>query len=170
MTVSHRNFVCALFAFVAVLGTSACKNGTPAPTPVADSQPAPTAQPKPTGPVMGKLEEANFSLSMQTSGTYKAGQQGEVEIVIEPKGAFHCNQEYPYKMKLGTPPAGVTYPTPVVKTEGITIKPEKAVMKVPFVAEKPGEVKLSGNFYFSICTSEQCVIDNREMAVMVKVE
>ena len=150
-------------------GIFGCKGSSAPPTPAADS-PAVTAEVKPAGPVMGKLDEKNFSLVMQQAGTYKASQQGNVEVVLEPKGAFHCNNEYPYKIKLGTPPAGVTYPVPVVKTEGITVTPEKAVMKVPFVAEKPGEVKVSGKFYFSICRSEQCVIENRELAVMVKVE
>lgn len=170
MNVSCRRFVFALLVAASVGGTFACKNGTPAPTAAADSQAAVAAPPQATGPVMGKLDEANFSLSLQTSGTYKAGQQGEIQVVLEPKGTFHCNQEYPYKMKLGTPPAGVSYPSAVVRSDAMTIKPEKSVMKVPFVVDKPGEVQLSGNFFFSICTSEQCVIDNREMAVMVKVE
>ena len=119
---------------------------------------------------MGKLDEKNFSLEMKAAGPYKAGQQGNVEVVLEPKGDFHCNQEYPYKIKLGAAPPGITYPQAVVKTEAITIKPEKAVMKMPFTPEKPGDAKLSGNFYFSICTSQQCVIENRELAVMVKVD
>lgn len=150
-----------------VCGVWGCKGSSPPPTPAPE---AASTESKPTGPVMGKVDEKNFAVEMKATGPYKAGQQGDVEVVLEPKGEFHCNQEYPYKIKLGTAPAGITYPQPVVKGEAITIKPEKAVMKVPFTPEKPGEAKVSGNFYFSICTAQQCVIENRELAVMVKVE
>jgi hypothetical protein len=43
-------------------------------------------------------------------------------------------------------------------------------MRVPFVAANAGDATIAGKFYFSVCTSEQCVIDNRDVAVTVKVE
>lgn len=173
MAVRNRESIVSLpicsALLIAVVSSFGCKGSSAPPAPAVDA-PAAAPEAKPAEPVMGKLDQKNFSLEMKAAGPYKAGQQGTVEVVLEPKGAFHCNQEYPYKIKLGTPPAGVTYPTPVVKTDAVTITPEKAVMKVPFVAEKPGEAKVSGNFYFSVCTSEQCVIENRELAVLVKVD
>lgn len=150
-----------------VCGAWGCKGSSPPPTPAPESA---STEGKPAQPAMGKLDEKNFSVEMKATGPYKAGQQGNVEVVLEPKGEFHCNQEYPYKIKLGTAPAGITYPQPVVKNDAITVKPEKAVMKVPFTPEKAGEAKVAGNFYFSVCTAQQCVIENRELAVMVKVE
>lgn len=156
------------FVLVALaLGAWGCTGSSapPAPTPEAVATAA-----KPSEPVMGKLDEKNFSLEMKAAGPYKAGQPGNVEVVLEPKGEFHCNKEYPYKIKLGTAPAGIAYPQAIVKTDAITVTPEKAVMKVPFSPEKPGDAKVSGNFFFSVCTSQQCVIENRELAVMVKVE
>jgi hypothetical protein len=151
-----------------VCGVWGCKGSSSPPTPTPEA--AAPVEGKPAEPTMGKLDEKNFSVEMKATGPYKAGQQGTVEVVLEPKGEFHCNQEYPYKIKLGTAPAGITYPQPIVKTDAIVVKPEKAVMKVPFTPEKPGDAKVSGNFYFSVCTSQQCVIENRELAVMVKVE
>lgn len=148
-------------------GVWGCKGSSTPPAPTPES---PAADVKPAEPAMGKLDEKNFSLEMKTAGPYKAGQQGNVEVVLEPKGEFHCNKEYPYKIKLGTAPAGITFPQAVVKTDAVTVTPEKAVMKVPFTPEKPGESKVTGNFFFSVCTSQQCVIENRELAVMVKVE
>lgn len=158
---------CSLVLVTFVGGALGCKSSSTPPTPAPEST---ATDRKVAEPVMGKLDEKNFSLEMKSAGPYKVGQQGTVEVVLEPKGEFHCNQEYPYKVKLGAAPAGVSYPQAVVKNEGLTIKPEKAVMKVPFTSEKPGEAKLTGNFYFSICTSQQCVIENREVAVMVTVE
>lgn len=159
---------------------AATAGGTEAPaaaaTPEAPTAAAPSAAaaaaPEPPAPVVEspKLAEQGFSLWMQSSGRYKAGQQGFVEVVLVPKGEFHCNQEYPYKMKLGAAPAGVTYPTPIVRTEGLSVSPTRATMRVPFVAQNAGEAKVAGKFYFSVCTSEQCVIDNRDVAVTVKVD
>jgi len=158
---------CALVLCALACAIGGCKGSSTPPVP----EPT-TAAPevKPAEPVMGKLEEKNFRLEMKSTGPYKAGQPGNVEVVLEPKGEFHCNKEYPYKIKLGTAPAGITYPAAVVKSDAISVAPEKAVMKVPFAPDKPGDAKLSGNFFFSICTSQQCVIENRELAVMVKVE
>jgi len=165
---SSRLSLRSMLAFSArACGVWGCKGSSPPPAP----EPT-TAAPegKRAEPVMGKLDEKNFSVEMKATGPYKAGQQSNVEVLLEPKGDFHCNKEYPYKIKLGTAPAGITYPTPIVKVDAITVTPEKAVMKVPFMPDKPGEAKVSGNFYFSVCTDQQCVIENRELAVMVKVE
>lgn len=166
----HRllaSLLSGLITSTSVLIIVGCKGGSAPPGPAPNP---PVAEGKPAEPTLGKLDEKNFSVEMKATGPYKVGQQGTVEVVLEPKGEFHCNQEYPYKIKLGTAPEGVTYPQPIVKTDAITIEPAKAVMKVPFTANKSGESKLSGNFYFSICTSQQCVIENRELAVMVKTD
>jgi hypothetical protein len=147
------------------------------PEPPAPAEPAPAApppapppEPPPAQVVSPKVGEATYSVWMQSSGRYKAGQQGVVEVVLVPKGEFHCNDQYPYKMKLGAAPAGVSYPTPVVRTEGLSVSPSRTVMRVPFVADSAGEARVAGKFYFSVCTSQQCVMDSRDLSVSVKVE
>lgn len=132
--------------------------------------PAPPPEPPPAQVVSPKVGEATYSVWMQSSGRYKAGQQGVVEVVLVPKGEFHCNDQYPYKMKLGAAPAGVTYPTPVVRGEGISVSPSRTVLRVPFVADSAGEARVAGKFFFSVCTSQQCVMDSRDLSVSVKVE
>jgi hypothetical protein len=161
------SLLAGLLISTSVLMVAGCKGGAAPPGPAPNP---PIADGKPAEPTLGKLDEKNFSLEMKASGPYKVGQPGNVEIVLEPKGEFHCNQEYPYKLKLGPAPDGLTYPQQIVKTDAITVEPTRAVMKVPFTANKPGEAKVSGNFYFSVCTSQQCVIENREMAALVKAE
>ncbi|MDI3291395.1 hypothetical protein [Polyangium sp. 15x6] len=144
---------------------------TPEPTPTVAAAPAPPPEPPPPPPVeSSKVDEQSFSLWMQSSGGYEAGQQGFVEVVLVPKGDFHCNQEYPYKMKLDAPPEGVAYPTPIVRAEGVNVAASRAVMRIPFVPQNAGDARVAGKVYFSVCTSEQCVIDNRDLALTVKVE
>ncbi len=151
-------------------GAAPSKAASPEPAPTVAAAPPPPEAPPPPPVVSPKVGEQSFSLWMQSSGRYKAGQQGFVEVVLVPKGEFHCNQEYPYKMKLGAAPAGVTYPTAIVRAEGVSVSANRAVMRVPFVPQTAGDAKVAGKFYFSVCTSEQCVIDNRDVAVTVKVE
>lgn len=145
---------------------TAAEIASAAPSTAPSAPEAPPAEPV----VSSKVGEASYSLWMQSSGRYKASEQGFVEVVLVPRGEFHCNEQYPYKMKLGAPPAGVTYPSPVVRGEGLTVSPTRAVLRVPFVAQSPGEARVAGKFSFSVCTSQQCVMDSRDLSVTVKVE
>ena len=111
-----------------------------------------------------------FSVWLQGPGKQKVGQPGQVEVVLVAKGDFHCNDNYPYKFKLGSPSPGVTYPEPVVRREGLSLTPGRAVMRIPVVPSAPGEAKIAGRFSFSVCTSAQCVVDSRDLAVSVMVE
>lgn len=116
-----------------------------------------------------KAGESNFEVSMQAEPA-KAGQPAFAEIVLVPKGSFHCNENYPYRFKLSEPEGGVVYPSAVVQKEAMSITPARGVMKVPFTASTAGEAKISGKFFFSVCTSDQCLIDTRELSVTVKVD
>lgn len=127
---------------------------------------APT-EPTVTSP---KIGEANFSVWMQSVPKLKAGQQGVVEVVLVPKEPFHTNENYPYKIKMSDPPAGVSFPQAIVRKEGMSLSAQRGVMRVPFVASAPGEARIAGKFSFSVCSSDQCLIDSRDLAITVKVE
>lgn len=115
-----------------------------------------------------KTQEAAFSVWMQSAKSYKVGQAGSVEVVLVPKGEYHCNEAYPYKVKLGAAPAGLSFSADVVR--GATVSASRASIRVPFTATAVGDARISGKFYFSVCTADQCVIDSREVAATVKVE
>lgn len=132
---------------------------------------APTAEPRPIVEVMSpKVAEGTFNTWMQSSGRYTAGQQGNVQVVLVAKGEFHCNDKYPYKFKLGAPSGGVSYPTPIVRAEGIRVAPERSIMTVPFVPSASGDARVSGTFSFSVCSATTCQIETRELALTVKVD
>jgi hypothetical protein len=136
----------------------------PAPAPTSAAGDARTAEV--TSPKVG---EANFSVWMQSSGKHKVGQPGVVEVVLIPKNGFKCNENYPYKIKLNDA-AGVSFPQPVVRKEGMSVSPQRGVMRVPFVPSAAGDARIAGKFSFSVCTSDQCLIDSRDLAITVKVE
>lgn len=148
-------------------GTSAAPTASPSAS-VAVSATASAAPDAPLTVQSDKVQGDNFGVWMQTAKSYKVGQTGSVEVVVVPKGEFHCNEAYPYKVKLGAAPAGVTYPQDVVR--GASISAARASIRVPFVASAAGSARISGKFYFSVCKADQCVIDSREVAATVKVE
>lgn len=130
-----------------------------------------TAEPKPIVEVMSpKVVEGSFNTWMQSSGRYTVGQQGNVQVVLVAKGEWHCNDKYPYKFKLGAPSGGISYPTPIVRAEGLRIAPERTVMTVPFVPSASGDARVSGTFSFSVCSAASCQIETRELALTVKVD
>ena len=117
-----------------------------------------------------KVGESNFSVWMQSAKTHKVGQPSAVEVVLIPKNGFKCNENYPYKIKLNDPPAGISFPAAVVRKEGMSVSPQRSVMRVPFTPTAAGEGRISGKFSFSVCTSDQCLIDSRDLAITVKAE
>ena len=140
----------------------------PAPTVVVTAA-APDAPPPP--PVESPKQTAQaFSVWLQSSGKYSAGQQGTVEAVVVPKGEFHCNQEYPYKFVASSGSAGVTYPKSTVRSEGLSVSSTRAAMRIPFVPQNAGDAKVGGTFHFSVCTDSQCVVEKRDVFVTVKVQ
>lgn len=146
---------------------SAAPTGTPEPTSAAGT--ARTAEAGP--PVEGtKVGEPNFSVWMQASPKQKVGQPGSVQVVLVPKNGFKCNDAYPYKLKLNDPPAGVSYPNAIVRKENMSVSPKQSVMNVPFTPTAAGDARISGKFFFSVCTADQCLIDSRDVAVNVKIE
>lgn len=139
---------------------------TAAPTVTPTAAPAETAAPTVMSP---KLAEQTFNLWMQSAGKYKVGQPGSVEVVLVAKGDYKCNDKYPFKFKLGAPPAGISYPQAVIPAGGMSIGKSRSSMRVPFTPSAVGDARISGKFSFSVCSDEKCVVESRELAVNVKV-
>ncbi|HRI69394.1 MAG TPA: hypothetical protein PK156_34420 [Polyangium sp.] len=140
-----------------------------APPVIAATSAAPEAPPPP--PVESPKQAGQaFSVWIQSSGRYTAGQQGTVEAVVIPKAEFHCNADYPYKFVTSAGSSGVTYPKPTVRGDGLSVSTARAVMRIPFVPQNPGDAKVGGTFHFSVCSESQCVVEKRDVFVTVKVQ
>ena len=79
--------------------------------------PAPAAEPGAAAAApqaaSSRVSESQFDVAIAPSGTYQAGKEGTVEIVLEAKKPFHVNAEYPIKFKVKEGP-GVKYSAAVV--------------------------------------------------------
>lgn len=145
-----------------------CAQSDAAPPPsreaVAESTPAGIAK----GP---RVDAENYTAEIKASGTYKAGQEGTVEITIVPKGVYKINNQYPYKFKTPDPaPEGVTYPKKILKREDGSFDDKKGSFKLPFVAAKPGKAKVLGTLYLSVCSDANCLMEKQELEVEVDVK
>jgi hypothetical protein len=138
----------------------------PAARPASEGEPAAN---EPSAAASDRFKEANFELSIEPKGSYASGQEGKVEIVLQAKEPFHVNDKYPYKFKLRDS-AGVKFASNVVKQDAVKLEKSRAVMSVAFVPESAGKKQIAGQFSFSVCTDEKCLIEKRELSLGVDVK
>jgi len=99
----------------------------------------------------------------------KAGQPGTVEVVLAAKAPFHVNDKYPIKLKLKETP-GVKYDNLVVGKDAVKLEPMKAVMPVSFTLDAAGKHTVAGQFAFSVCTEDKCLMEKRDLLLDVVAE
>jgi hypothetical protein len=147
------------------------RNEAAAPAPASPTgETTKAALPAPEAAAAGsKLSEGSFDLELRPKGTYAAGQQAEAELVLDAKPPYKVNDEYPYKFKLKEA-AGVKFPAPVVGKDLAKLEKQKVTMPVAFTPEAAGKCTLSGQLAFSVCTDDKCLIEKRDVSLVVDVK
>lgn len=140
------------------------------PAAAASAAEAPAAAP-PAGGAAGqsRYDEAKFAIVAQASGAYAAGKEGIVEVVLDAKPPFHVNQQYPYKFKAKEAP-GVKFAQPVIGKDQAKLETQRMTMRVPFTPDAAGQRTVSGQFLFSVCTDETCLMEKRDLSLVVDVK
>ena len=167
--------LCGCLACGAVFGfgcggnkTNAATEPAVAPVPEAPAPVAPAAVPPSAAP--SSIEETGFSLRLAEAGPYKTGELARFVLHLEPRGVFHINQEYPIEIGL-TGDADTTFPKPTLaRADAAQFDEKKATFDVPFTAKAAGDHKLMANVKFAVCTAENCVPDERNLALAVAVK
>lgn len=127
---------------------------------------APAAQPgTPAGP---RVAEETFELVLSANGPFEVGKLGTAELVLEAKDPYKVNDKYPYKFKPKEAP-GIRYASAVVGKEQVKLEAKRATMPVAFTPEKPGKHTVAGQFAFSVCTDDKCLIERRDLALEIQV-
>ncbi len=117
-----------------------------------------------------KVSDAAFDLSLEAPKTaLKGGQQGTVEVVLVAKAPFHVNDKYPIKLKLKETP-GVKYENLTIGKDAAKVEAMKAVMPVSFTPDAAGKRTVAGQFAFSVCTEDKCLMEKRDLALDVNVD
>jgi hypothetical protein len=117
-----------------------------------------------------KAETENYVAEIKATGPAKAGSEAAVEVTLKVKGAYHTNDQYPYKFKLIDPaPEGVTYGKPLLKREDGKFDKTSGSFRVPFTAAKAGTYKIGGQFSLSVCSEANCIMDKVDLVTDVTV-
>jgi hypothetical protein len=116
-----------------------------------------------------RAETDNYVVYLRAVGDYKAHMEGIVEVVLETKGDFHINEQYPYKF---TPKDsdGVKFTKEKFGREDGTFEATKAVIKVAFTPSKTGQVSVGGKFALSVCSDKNCLMDKKDLVLDVTVK
>ena len=97
-----------------------------------------------------KVETENYVVEIKPSGTCRAGQECEIEIALQTRGAFRIDDKFPIKFKPESQAHGVTYTKTVVKQKDGTFGEKEGTLPVGFTIAEPGKAKVSGSFSFGV--------------------
>jgi len=152
-------------------GLSACSSPeqSQAPAPAAANEQAPAPAEKKAEPPKQSIDDTSFHLALESQPTYTSGQPGSVQLVLEARGGYHVNEDYPLRVDLKAPPAVKLTKGSLGKGDAAQIGLEKARFDLGFSAE-PGTHELLATVDFAVCTKETCVPDQRTLAVALRVQ
>ncbi len=161
--------------------------------PIASSAPvasAASAAPTDAGPAKGKdagataaaklqpakthVDGKNFGLDVASPGC-RAGEDCTMTIKLVVAGDYHVNKEYPYKFVASAAP-GVAFlgkgdASTFSKASGDFVEEgeKAATMTVRFKASSPGQATIAGTYKMSVCSAEQCQIEQQPIALAIAV-
>jgi hypothetical protein len=159
----------ARFAAFAVALAACTKSEQPAPAPAA-SAPAQAAAAA-AAPAVKKpvFEEATFKLALSGEPTYTAGQPGTLKLVLDARGGYHVNQEYPIRIDLKAPAAVKLAKASLARPDAKAFTDVQAAFETGFTAEA-GTHEIIADVDFAVCTPETCVPDQRTLALSIDVK
>lgn len=169
--------LCLLLCSVAC-GPSGTPNSgaAPAATPPPQNPPAapppaaPSAPPQAVAAPTDRVDDPSFELAARPTGPYAAGKLGSFAISLTPRGKYHVNQDYPVSISLHAE-EGLTLPkAELAKGDAATFGEKLARFDVPFTAAKAGAHHVEAKVRFAVCTPENCVPDERMLALNLPVQ
>jgi hypothetical protein len=105
---------------------------------------------------------------MEPGASYEIGKPGTLVVRLRAKEPHHINQEYPHKLKLRATD-GIAYGQLILSREAMTIGPMQLELTVPFTPSRSGVLIVGGDFAFSLCTADRCLMEKRALSVEIKV-
>ncbi len=115
------------------------------------------------------FDEPGFSLRFISAEPYAVGKTGALRIELKAKAPYHVNQEYPHKFKL-KPSDAVEFPNQNFGRDSMTVEQMSVGLNVPLKPTRVGMAKLEGEFAFSLCTADRCLIEKRTLATEIRVQ
>ncbi len=161
----------APYVAVVALVVSGCrkKSANVSAEPASSARATASAAAPPSDKPASEFKDAHFQVKIEPKGSYKSGQSGQAQIVLDCNAPYHCNDKYPYKFKLEDSP-GVKYPGKIVERDAVQLEKHQATMTVGFTPESAGKKTIAGKFLFSLCAADKCLVERRDLALNVNVD
>lgn len=125
------------------------------------------------------IAKGNNFVVNATVATCAANAECKVDLRLEAQGNFHVNKEYPYKFKaaaangvtyLGKDPAGVDMFSKAAGDFSLDAGNEKVgTMTIRFKSANKGAVNIGGLFKLSVCSAQNCQLEQTTITVPVTV-
>jgi hypothetical protein len=121
------------------------------------------------------IDGSHYTLDAAPASDCQAGAACAITVKLAVSGEYHVNQQYPYKFTAGQA-GSVTYlgtdaagPNVFTKNAGdFAIGDEKtATMTVKFKVAQKGPAVIGGTFKLSVCSSQNCLLEQQEVSVNV---
>jgi hypothetical protein len=125
---------------------------------------------KPAPPPSERVDDPTFEVAAKPAGPYATGKLSSFAVSLKPRGEYHINQDYPMSIAVAASPE-LEFPKPKLgKPEAAEFGEQLARFDVPFTAKAAGAHKVEAKVRFAVCTPENCVPDERTLAVVLPVE
>jgi len=154
------------------LALASCGDDSERPPTSPATDPGPAEQPavEPPAEPTEVVREAAFELRASSSGPYRVGEVGQFAVTLTPRGVWHVNQEFPTTVEV-TPPAAIVVPKPALEREDAAeLTEQRARFDVSFTPAAAGQHRVTAEVSFAVCTEENCIPDQRTLAVSLPVE
>jgi hypothetical protein len=150
-------------------GLAGCsKSEAPPPSAETPTPAAPPSAPKAAAPTPS-IEDKTFKLALVSEPEYTAGAPAKLKLVLEARGGYHVNQDYPIRVDLKAPAAVKLDKTSLGKADAAEFGEPSAKFELPFTAQS-GVHQLTADVDFAVCTPETCMPDQRTLAVSLQVK
>ncbi len=128
----------------------------------ASAKTAASAPAAPLKPSSAHLTGKNFAIDVAAPGC-RTDTPCAMTIKLNATGDYHINNEYPYKLVPtgGFAPDGQEFRKDAEKTGTLTVR---------FTPKAPGDVTASGTFKMSVCSAENCQIEQQPVSLVVAVQ
>lgn len=134
--------------------------------------PAPAQPTGPTTPAAAPAEPApqwetsTFFLASKTvDAPYGVNKTGRFAIELEGRGPWKVNQEFPLRIRVTAPQGAGVHPLELAREDASVFTEQAAKFEIPVKPELAGNHHVTCDVSFSMCTPEQCILENRTLAL-----
>lgn len=125
-------------------------------------------------PVSKRVTGTNFTLDLEAPRC-NAGAECAMTIKLVAAGDYHVNAEYPYKFVASAAPGveflGKGAATTFTRAAGdfVSHGEKSGTMTVRFKPSSPGEARIAGTYKLSVCSEDQCQIEQEKLDLTVPI-